>query len=519
MVSFENRRVDLPPWSFWEVRAGSGTPVVLLHGLSGSSRWWGRNIEALSKHHLVSALDLIGFGRNRKFFRRTPLPPRFDAIAALLISWLEQSFDEPVHLVGHSMGGQIAIHIAKDRPDLVRSLVLVSSAGIPFSIDPRAHVGGLGKPPKGWLRFGRLVAGDFLRAGPTSVAVASARILLDDAREAMRSIEAPTLVIWGENDPLIPLRYGEEIEREIPGARLIVLPATTHVPMWENAEAFNREVLDFVRAAETIPSRMATVSRSFSWNVEERGARIAFRRTGIEVEVVLVHGLGMSSAYFAALARAFRNAGVHTIAPDLPGFGSSAGGPEISPRQQAELLLGFCRSMGVTNAVWLGHSTGAQVVYHAAAMDHSMVAGAVYLAPIWNRFRHPFPRLFTGLLTDIPREHLSLLMYALRDYWRAGILRWARNFRQFSADASVRPEILERSLFLAGDRDPLVDWEWLEVLAGGPVKKIPGAHAVNDSAPVETVTAVKPLLDQWRRESRPASPPLPAGEAANPNAG
>ncbi|HXI12866.1 MAG TPA: alpha/beta fold hydrolase, partial [Thermoanaerobaculia bacterium] len=512
MLSSENRRVDLPPWSFWEVRRGSGTPVVLLHGLSGSSRWWGRNIDALSKHHLVTALDLIGFGRNRKFFRKTPLPPGFDAIASLLISWMEENFDEPVHLVGHSMGGQIAIHIANDRPDLVRSLVLVSSAGIPFSIDPRAHVGGLGKPPKGWFRFGRLVAGDFLRAGPTSVAVASARILLDDAREAMRSVEAPTLIIWGENDPLIPLRYGEEIEREIPGARLVVLPATTHVPMWENSAAFNKAVLDFFRAAESLPSPIPRASSSFSWKVEQGGSRVAFRRTGTDVQVVLVHGLGMSSAYFGPLARAFRNAGIRTIAPDLPGFGASADGPEVSPQEQAERLLAFCRSMGVTNAVWLGHSTGAQVVYHAATLDHSVVAGAVYLAPIWNRFRHPFLRLFTGLLTDIPREHLSLLMHALRDYWRAGILRWARNFLRFSADASERPVILERSLFLAGDRDPLMDWEWLELLAGGPVKKIPGAHAVNDSAPVETVTAVQPLIDQWIRESRHSSPPLPAGE-------
>lgn len=77
-------RIDLPPYSLWETREGSGTPVVLLHGLSGSSRWWSRNRAALAARHLVAAVDLVGFGRNRRFLGLPVLMPAFGEVTALL---------------------------------------------------------------------------------------------------------------------------------------------------------------------------------------------------------------------------------------------------------------------------------------------------------------------------------------------------------------------------------------------------------------------------------------------------
>ena len=95
----ETRRIDLPPYSFWETRAGAGPPVVLIHGLGGSSDWWRRNIDVLAERYQVSAVDLVGFGRNRFFLRGSSLPLKFDEIAALLARWIESSFREPVHVV------------------------------------------------------------------------------------------------------------------------------------------------------------------------------------------------------------------------------------------------------------------------------------------------------------------------------------------------------------------------------------------------------------------------------------
>ena len=121
-------RVDLPPYSLVETRTGSGTPIVLLHGLSGSSRWWSRNIDALSRNHTVATVDLGRFGRQQ-----------LSEITALVARWLE-TFGEPVHLFGHSMGGLIAIGVAAERPELVRSLMLISAVGMPFRFDPLSHV-------------------------------------------------------------------------------------------------------------------------------------------------------------------------------------------------------------------------------------------------------------------------------------------------------------------------------------------------------------------------------------------
>ena len=84
-----HREVVLPPYRFWETRAGRGTPIVLLHGLGGSSDWFRYNIEVLAESHSVAAVDLVGFGRTRA---RRPLV--FEEIAALLARWIESSFDE-----------------------------------------------------------------------------------------------------------------------------------------------------------------------------------------------------------------------------------------------------------------------------------------------------------------------------------------------------------------------------------------------------------------------------------------
>ena len=247
------RRLEFPPYSLWETRAGSGTPVVLLHGLSGSSRWWSRNIDALAAKYLVAAVDLVGFGKNRRFFGLPTLLPPFEEVASLLARWIE-TFGEPVHVIGHSMGGQIAIRLAAERPDLVRSLVLVNAAGMPFRFDPRPHLRAGTKPPYGGPGIARVLAPDFLRAGPTSVAVAGARVVREDLREMMHAIRVPTLLVWGENDPLVPLLYGEAMQQEIAGSRLVVIPRAAHVAMWDAPAEFNRIVLEFLDSAPP-PSR------------------------------------------------------------------------------------------------------------------------------------------------------------------------------------------------------------------------------------------------------------------------
>ncbi|HEY0140649.1 MAG TPA: alpha/beta fold hydrolase [Thermoanaerobaculia bacterium] len=472
-------KLSFPPYTLTETRQGAGSPVALIHGLSGSTRWWGRNIDALAERHLVAAVDLVGFGSNRRFLGPPEVLPSFPEVTALLARWLE-TFGEPVHVVGHSMGGQIAIRLAAERPDLVRSLILVNAAGIPFQLHPLDHLKPLPKPPFGGPRIARVLIPDFLRAGPTSVAVASARVLLGDMRDAMHAIEVPTLLVWGENDPLVPLRYGEAMSREIANARLVVLPRAAHVAMWDAPEEFNRVALGFLDEVDRHHQREPHRGM-FSWGIcgftDVDGKGIAHRQSGRNRDVVLIHGLGMSSAYFVRLAESLFTRGWSPIAPDLPGFGESADAPGAGPRDHARILAAWADSLGIRNAVWLGHSLGCNAVAHLARERPDLVRLGVYTGPLWSNHRHARLRLFAMLVLDALREPLALYRYVIRAYWRTGLWRWLRTWQKSADDVACRPDVPTPNLFVSGQRDPITDRRCTSAI------EVPGAHACLFSDP------------------------------------
>jgi pimeloyl-ACP methyl ester carboxylesterase len=472
----DTRRVDLPPFTFLETRAGSGTPLVLLHGLGGSSDWWRHNIDVLAERYLVSAVDLIGFGRNRFFLRRSKLPLRFDDIAALLARWIESSFDGPVHLAGNSLGGQIAIHLAASRPDLVRSLVLIDSTGIPFEIAPGAHIENIAMP-HGWRSFFLILTRDLFRAGPTAIAVAFARLLRDDVRPLMRKLMMPVLLVWGEHDPLVPLTYAKQMLEVMPHAKLRVIPRAGHVPMWENPRAFNDALLSFLDDVDVVHG---AAEPAFSWGLSGWTNGIAHRAAGRRRDVVLIHGLGMSSAYFGRFARSLYARGAHPIAPDLPGFGESIDGPSIGAEEHAAILAEWADALSIRDATWLGHSLGNNAVAHLAKSRPDVVQRAVCIGPLWSP-RHPI-RLLDALIVDSFREPLALYTYVIRAYWRCGLGRWFATYRRYAADVRTAAPALE---MFAGERDPLVDRTAIPNL-----KTLPGAHACHFAHPEGCAKAI-----------------------------
>lgn len=468
-------KLSFPPYTLSETRAGAGSPVALIHGLSGSSRWWARNIDALAEKHLVAAVDLVGFGENRRFFGVPEILPPFPEVAALLARWLE-TFGEPVHVIGHSMGGQIAIRLAAERPDLVRSLILVNAAGMPFEIKPLDHLKPLPKPPFGGPRIARVLIPDFFRAGPTSVAVASARVLLGDMREAMRAIDVPALLVWGENDPLVPLRYGEAMSREIANARLVVLPRAAHVAMWDAPEEFNRVTIGFLDEVER-QERREPRRGIFSWGVCGFTDGIAHRQSGRHRDVVMVHGLGMSSAYFEPLAEALFDRGFSPIAPDLPGFGESRNAPAAGPREHARILAQWADALGIRNAIWIGHSLGCNAVAHLARERPDLVRQGVYAGALWSDHPHARLRLFAMLALDALREPLALYRHVLRAYWRTGLWRWWRTWQKSADDVACRADVPSPHVFVSGMRDPITDRHCIDAI------EVPGAHACLFSHP------------------------------------
>lgn len=226
---------------------GSGPAVVLLHGLSGSHRWWRFTTPALAKRFSVHVPELVGFGGSRKPERQ----PRMPELAEVMTAWTREIGLEEFDLIGHSMGGQTAIHMASSMVT-PRRLVLVSASGLPRPLSVREgarFVAGM-LPPRHWgaPTFVPTIAADALRAGPRALLLATRNLLTDDVSTLLPRIACPTLLVWGQYDPLVPLPFGERMARSIRDARLVILHDAAHNPMCDRPAEFNRVLLEFLES-------------------------------------------------------------------------------------------------------------------------------------------------------------------------------------------------------------------------------------------------------------------------------
>jgi pimeloyl-ACP methyl ester carboxylesterase len=224
---------------------GEGPPVVLLHGLSGSRRWWRFTVPRLAQEYTVHVPELVGFGGSRG----APRQPDLREMAAVLADWLRQLGVEGPHVVGHSMGGQIALHMAVEQ-SMPERLVLVAASGLPrpVSLSDAARMVAGALPPRAWgaPTFMPTIAADAVRAGPLALLRATRHLLQDDVRPLLARITCPTLLVWGALDPLVPVPHGEAMARAIAGSRLVVLRDAAHNPMADRPAEFNRVLLDFL---------------------------------------------------------------------------------------------------------------------------------------------------------------------------------------------------------------------------------------------------------------------------------
>ena len=222
---------------------GEGEPVIMVHGLGGSSRCWARTLPALASRYRVFLVDLPGFGRLRRLHRRFTL----DTAASWLREWLRAADVGRAHLIGHSMGAFISAQIAAASPELVDRLVLVSAAGIPTG---RSLADCIRRVPGGWRHRApgtwRLVLIDALLTRPSVVMRTARALLTQDLRTTLAEIRAPTLVVWGADDPMMPVECAAAFRNGIPGARAVLLPRAGHLPMISRPEEFNRALRSFL---------------------------------------------------------------------------------------------------------------------------------------------------------------------------------------------------------------------------------------------------------------------------------
>ncbi|MEU4773977.1 alpha/beta hydrolase [Micromonospora sp. NPDC023644] len=289
-----------PPWPGREVRldgtvtyvrdtpatAPGAEPALYVHGLGGSSQNWTDLAYLLADHLDGQAIDLPGFGRSEPG-RRYTVP----AFADRVIRWIEHSGRGPVHLFGNSLGGAVSVHVAGVRPDLVRSLTLISPA-LPF-LDFRRSLQGRMLPLLAVPRGERLAAWRLAQIAPEVMAqqvmeacVADLTRICDQRRqEALEEIRvrheaahyaaayvrtfrglvssflrsylpgsgslwrlaatvaAPTLVVGGRADRLVDVRVAPQTARVVPDSRLLMLDGVGHVAQLEVPRLVARAVL------------------------------------------------------------------------------------------------------------------------------------------------------------------------------------------------------------------------------------------------------------------------------------
>jgi pimeloyl-ACP methyl ester carboxylesterase len=280
------------PFDAWEVElhghrviyriAGSGPPVVLIHGMVNSSAHWEAVALRLAEEHTVIAPDLIGHGDSAT--------PRGDyslgSHAAVIRDLLAVIGVEKATVVGHSLGGGVAMQFFYQFPQRVERLALVSSGGLGREVSPILRGAALPGAAAGlWLvahphvieglwRIGERMRGRGWERGVYLLAIARAlrplgrpgartaflqtlRSVIDvrgqrvSARDRLYLLRGfPTLIVWGERDHTIPVEHGRRMHQVIPGSRFVTLPRAAHFPHLEDPEGLAKALADFVAATE-----------------------------------------------------------------------------------------------------------------------------------------------------------------------------------------------------------------------------------------------------------------------------
>lgn len=223
--------------------AGTGKPLVLIHGHAASGSTWKAVLPFLAQHYQVISVDLPGYGRSQ-----CSGPWRLREIAPLLIRWLQQIELQPVVLMAHSMGGAIATHLAASAPDLVDRLILVDAAGLPLHMSfptlAARSVSSFFQPGNG-SNFPQELR-EHLLTSPRIIWQSALEVAACDFSAELASISLPTLIIWGEHDLLLPT-LGLELHKALPHAEYVTIPHCGHRPMLGQPALFSQIVLRFLQ--------------------------------------------------------------------------------------------------------------------------------------------------------------------------------------------------------------------------------------------------------------------------------
>ena len=253
---------------YWE--AGSGAPVLLLHGTGGEGARWMPNIKGLGSDFHVFAIDQIGFGDSDK-----PLTNYHSGVMAeFAAGFLKAVGIERATIIGQSMGAGVALYMAVHYPQMVDHLVLVDGGGVRPAGAPATQ------GPPNWharqianaatreesLEYLKLLYYDDSRITERMIddnlilrlksaftidkmSEAGAKGLGGVTEEDAHGIKVPTLVVWANQDEIANPAGADRLTAAIPGSRKVMIDKASHYPFIEQAEEFNQVVRDFLKPA------------------------------------------------------------------------------------------------------------------------------------------------------------------------------------------------------------------------------------------------------------------------------
>lgn len=273
--------LDSIPLAYTEAGQGAET-ILFIHGLGGTRQHWHKTLPALSKEYRALAVDLPGYGDS--WLEEVPQDSLLHFFANSLLALMDSLEISAAHLAGHSMGGQIAMLLALEHPERVQKLVLAAPAGIETFTEAegqglRTYVA-TAYPQKLTeekirqnyaLNFYQMPEGaeeliqERLALNESSYFPIYANVLIKAVEGMLNAplasrlpeLEPPVLILFGREDQLIPNRYlhpefttealARSGQQAIPRSQLIMLPEAGHLLMFEQPEAFNQALKNFLK--------------------------------------------------------------------------------------------------------------------------------------------------------------------------------------------------------------------------------------------------------------------------------
>lgn len=235
-MQLESRNIRVGDINTHYLVSGSGPPLILIHGGGsvGAEKEWQANFQSLARYHTVYAPDLVGYGKSDK--------PKLNYTLKLFNSFFEQFLDSlafsEVSLLGHSLGGGIALDYTLKFPDRVKKLVLVDTIGL------SDEIGAAGK-----LLFPLFITIARMRGDHTFVSLmtgGNGGEPVEVYMNRLHEISTPTLLLWGRWDGYVPVKLAYLANQKLPNSDIHIFKWCWHAPQKQKSNEFNRIVTEFL---------------------------------------------------------------------------------------------------------------------------------------------------------------------------------------------------------------------------------------------------------------------------------